>query len=86
MKWHCGVCLYIYKWLGFAVKSDTKSVSQNLITQFCKQRYIAYGNESGRALRLQADDGFRPTCELYSWQSHEQSQIYQFYTKEKRHS
>ena len=18
MKWHCGVCLYIYKWLGFA--------------------------------------------------------------------
>ena len=22
MKWHCGVCLYIYKWLGFA--SPTK--------------------------------------------------------------
>ena len=29
------------------------------------------GNESQRALRLQADDGFRWTCELYSWQSHE---------------
>ena len=22
MKWHCGVCLYIYKWLGFALKSN----------------------------------------------------------------
>ena len=22
MKWHCGVCLYIYKWLGFFLKSN----------------------------------------------------------------
>ena len=22
MKWHCGVCLYIYKWLGFSLKSN----------------------------------------------------------------
>ena len=22
MKYHCGVCLYIYKWLGFSLKSN----------------------------------------------------------------
>ena len=46
MKWHCGVCLYIYKWLGFASpiqahattdwtnkkrgKTTTKPIEENL--------------------------------------------------------
>ena len=58
MKWHCGVCLYIYKWLGFALKSNKCPV----LLQGKSEREGSLRELFSQTSCLQADIGLGQKC------------------------